>query len=139
VREIERDVLLASSGELGPLKRARLARRLARDPEARRLAETLGVASLLLGPAPAAQRRRSTLGWLAATSVATAALGLGLVLRVAFRERPPESNGFVQISAPLSETTGWLLVDYEAVPLPPWSEELDESDTLDLMTDERIP
>jgi hypothetical protein len=136
VREIERDVLLASSGELGPLKRARLARRLARDPAARRLAETLGVASLLLGPAPAERRRRNTVGWLAAGSVAAAAIGLGLFLRVAFRERPPEPD---RVSAPLSETTGWLLVGYEAAPLPPWSEELDESETLDLLTDERIP
>ncbi len=78
------------------------------------------------------------MGWLAAGSVAAAVLGLAVVVRIALRERPPEPTAYV-ISAPLSETTGWLLVGSEAAPLPPWSEELEERDALDLMTDERIP
>ena len=151
MREIERDILLASSGELGPFKRARLGWRLARDPEARRLAETLGVAAVMLSPQSAERRWRNTMGWLAAGSVATAAIGLAFVLHGALRGRPSVDSQIERASAPpLSETTGWLLfsgpsftissgldaaVDagFEAPPLPPWSAGLDETTAIDLI------
>ena len=149
MREIEREVLLASSGELGFWRRLRLTRRLRRDPEARRLAETLCAGALLLGPAPRRSSRPVPVGWLAAAAVVAAACGLGLVLRGALNGRPAVAPTIEPAagSAPLYQTTGRLLVaglpplagaeapaaGLDAPPLPPWSARLEEGVVWDFM------
>ncbi len=84
--DLERDVLLASSGELPAWRRWRLRRRLARDPDAARLAETLALVSLLQpraargSPAQAAGASRVRHWWAWAGSAAAAAAALVLAL-----------------------------------------------------------
>lgn len=144
MRDLERDVLLASTGELSWWRRLRLARRLRRDPEARRLAETLAVTELVLGPAPARAASRPIAAWIATGTVAVAALGLAVVLWAALRGRiptGPRPGAPPAVAAPLYESTGRLLVaGYAMTPhvellelesadaplLPPWSAALED-------------
>ena len=151
MREIERDILLASSGELGWWRRTRLALRLRRDPEARRLAETLAMTSLVLSPAP--QRTGHFVGWLTTAAVVATALGLVLVLRTALTGHAGNVGGNgtpTAVAAPLYESTGRLLVagfamtpgaelitgvSLDAPLLPPWSTGIEGEVVWDLMSE----
>ena len=71
----ERDVLLLSSGELPAWRRVTLGRRLARDPAAMRLAETLALTEACLAPRRSPARLPRT-PVLFAAGVAAAALAM---------------------------------------------------------------
>ncbi len=94
MRDIERDILLASSGELSWWRRVKLHRRITRDAEARRLAETLAVTSLVVQGAAPRPRMSPPMRWgLAGAAVAACVMGMLIVWKVGLRPGADPTEG----------------------------------------------